>query len=62
MTDTQQLDIQLQMCCSGANTHTVNKARFYLRFDKGQKFVEAVEKAIATNDWQELKQMMRKWW
>jgi hypothetical protein len=62
----EQLINELKRMNKGANAHTINKAIFYLEKaqNKGieSKLVEPVRKAIQTNDWSEVKNIMFMWW
>lgn len=71
--DAELLVMQLQRYATGANAHTAGKAQFYLRRIAGKpnaafstctadEFVAAVRNAVNGGNWNELSNVMRRWW
>ena len=69
----EELMKQLQIHATGANAHTAGKARSYLNALKDkpkakfsnctrETFIDAVRGALYHNKWEELNDLMRRWW
>jgi hypothetical protein len=62
----EELDRRLQDPLDGRSIHTRNKARFYLERGADNKFrkelIKACEKALSTDDWRPVSEMLAGKW